>query len=119
MKLSTRIITWVVTAPIVVIVVLFAVSNRDDISLRLLPFPFDLTMPIWLWTLVELFVGFLLGAIVTWIGDRRRRRQARLLSRRVSELEQSLATARKQAADLEHKLGELRGPPPMPAAGAA
>ncbi len=114
MKLSTRIMTWIVTTPIVVIVILFAVSNSYDITLRLLPFPFDLTMPILVLTLIELFVGFLLGAIVTWIGDRRRRREARLLARRVSELEQSLATARKQAADLEHKLGELRGPPPVP-----
>jgi len=119
MKLSTRIITWIVTAPIVVIVILFAVSNVDEITVRLRPFPFDITVRSWALMLIELFVGFLLGAIVTWIGDRRRRREARHLSRRVGELEQALAGARKQAAELEHKLGELRGPPPMPVSGAA
>jgi uncharacterized integral membrane protein len=97
MRQSVRILSWIVAAPIVILVVLFAVSNREPTTLRLRPFPFDLTIPIWLLTLIELFVGFLLGAIVTWIGDRRRRRETRLLVRRVSELEQSLAAAQSQA----------------------
>jgi uncharacterized integral membrane protein len=115
MRQSVRILSWIVTAPIVILVVLFAVSNRDEITLRLLPFPFEKTLPIWLLTLIELFVGFLLGAIVTWIGDRRRRRETRLLTRRVTELEQSLAAAQKQAGEAEKKLAELRGQPTLPA----
>lgn len=115
MRQSARILSWIVAAPIVILVVLFAVSNLEQITLRLRPFPFDLTIPIWLLTLIELFVGFLLGAIVTWIGDRRRRRETRQLARRVSELEQSLAAARKQAGEVEKKLGELRAQPTLPA----
>jgi uncharacterized integral membrane protein len=114
MRQSARILSWIVAAPIVVLVVLFAVSNREPITLRLLPFPFDLTIPIWLLTLIELFVGFLLGAIVTWIGDRRRRRETRLLARRVIELEQSLA-AQKQAGEADKKLAEQRAQPTLPA----
>jgi uncharacterized integral membrane protein len=99
MKQSARILSLIVTAPITVLVVLFAVSNLDPVTLRLRPFPYDMTIPIWALTLIVLFVGFILGAIVTWIGDRRRRREARLLARRVSELEQSLAIARAQGAE--------------------
>jgi len=110
MRQSARILSWIVAAPIVILILLFAVSNREPITLRLLPFPLDLTIPIWLLTLIELFVGFLLGAIVTWIGDRRRRRETRLLIRRVSELELSLAAAQRQAAELEAKLTESRAP---------
>jgi uncharacterized integral membrane protein len=99
MKQSARIISLIVTAPITVLVVLFAVSNLDPVTLRLRPFPFDMTIPIWALTLIVLFVGFVLGAIVTWIGDRRRRREARLLGRRVIELEQALAVARAQTAE--------------------
>jgi len=121
MKQSTKIVSWIVTAPIALLVVVFAVSNLDKVTLHLWPLPFDMTIWIWALTLIELFVGFLLGAIVTWIGDRKRRRETRLLIRRVAELEQSLADARKQAIDLEHRLGQLRNPPPLPAlsAGAA
>src|SRR5476649_445544 len=98
MKQSARILSLIVTAPITVLVVLFAVSNLDPVTLRLRPFPFDMTIPIWALTLIVLFVGFILGAIVTWIGDRKRRREARLMARRVIELEQSLAVARAQTA---------------------
>jgi uncharacterized integral membrane protein len=112
MKQSTRIVSWIVTAPIVIAVVLFAVSNLDEITLHLRPFPFDLTIRIWALTLIELFVGFLLGAIVTWIGDRRRRRDARLLAKRVVTLEQSLAAARARTAELEGKIGA-----PLPLSG--
>ena len=115
MRQSVRILSWIVTLPIVILVVLFAVSNRDEITLRLLPFPFEKTIAIWQLTLIELFVGFLLGAIVTWIGDRLRRRETRLLARRVTELELSLAAAQKQAGEAEKKLGELRAQPTLPA----
>lgn len=94
MKQSVRILSWIVTAPIIVLVILFAVSNLDPVTLRLRPFPLDMTIPIWALTLIVLFVGFVLGAIVTWIGDRKRRRDARLLSRRVAELEQTIAELR-------------------------
>jgi uncharacterized integral membrane protein len=108
MRQSVRILSWIATAPIVILVVWFAVSNLDPITLRLWPFPFDLTIPISLLTLIQLFIGFLLGAIVTWIGDRHRRRENRLLARRNAELEQSVAAAQKQAGDLEKKLAETR-----------
>lgn len=99
MKQSARILSWIVTAPIAVLVLLFAVSNLDSVTLRLKPFPFDMTLPIWALTLIVLFVGFILGAIVTWISDRKRRREGRLMARRVIELEQSLAVARAQTAE--------------------
>jgi len=111
MRQSVRIFSWIVAAPIVILVLWFAVSNLGPITLRLWPLPVDLTIPIAVLTLIQLFIGFLLGAIVTWIGDRHRRRQNRLLNRRNAELEQSLATARAQAAEAERKLAEMRSAP--------
>lgn len=108
MNRSARILSLIVTAPITVLVVLFAVSNLDEITLRLRPFPFEMTIRIWALTLIELFVGFILGAIVTFIGDRKRRRDARQLSKRAGELDQALSDAQKQIAELEKKLGEAR-----------
>ena len=99
MKQSARILSWIVTAPIAVLVVMFAISNLDPVTVRLRPFPFEWAPPIWALTLIVLFVGFILGAIVTWIGDRKRRREGKLMARRVIELEQSLAVARAQTAE--------------------
>lgn len=101
MRQSVRILSWIIAAPIVILVLLFAVSNRDSITLRLWPFPDQLTILIPILTLIQLFIGFLLGAIVTWIGDRRRRRETRLLNRRVAELEQSLAETERKLADAQ------------------
>jgi uncharacterized integral membrane protein len=111
MRQSIRILSWIVAGPIVILVLWFAVSNLGPITLRLWPFPFDLTMPIAVLTLVQLFIGFLLGAIVTWIGDRHRRRENRLLNRRNAELEQLLAGARKQLAEAEQKPAEALSMP--------
>ena len=108
MNRSARILSLIVTAPITVLVVLFAVSNLDEITLRLRPFPFEMTIRIWALTLIVLFVGFVLGAIVTFIGDRKRRRDARQLAKRANELDQALASAQKQIAELEKKIGEAR-----------
>jgi uncharacterized integral membrane protein len=108
MRQSVRILSWIVAAPIVILVLWFALSNLDAITLKLWPLPFDLTIPIAFLTLIQLFIGFLLGAIVTWIGDRHRRRETRLLNRRTAELEQSLAAAQKQAGELEAKLAEAK-----------
>jgi uncharacterized integral membrane protein len=106
MRQSVRILSLIVTLPITLLVVLFAISNLDQITLHLYPFPFDMPIQIWALTLIELFIGFLLGAIVTWIGYRHRRRENRLLTRRNAELEQSLAGAQTRAAELEAKLTE-------------
>jgi uncharacterized integral membrane protein len=93
MKQSTRIVSWIVTAPIVVLVILFAVSNLDQVTLHLWPLPFDMPIAIWLLSLILLFVGFVLGALVNWITDRPRRRETRILSKRVKELEKALDAA--------------------------
>jgi len=98
MRQSVRILSWIVTLPITLLVVLFAISNLDQITLHLYPFPLDMPISIAALTLIQLFIGFLLGAIVTWIGDRHRRRETRLLNKRTVELEQSLAEAEKKLA---------------------
>ena len=93
---SSRILSWIVTAPIALLVVDFAVSNLDRVTLHIWPLPFDLTIIIPLLTLIVLFVGFVLGAIVTWIGDRRRRRETRMLVKQVAELQRALELAERK-----------------------
>lgn len=104
MKLSARHLSWILTAPIAVLVVLFAVSNLDSVTLSLFPLPYDLTVRVYLLTLIVLFVGFVLGSIVTWIADRKRRRLTRIQGRRLAELEHELTLAKLRAGDAERQL---------------
>lgn len=101
MRQSVRILSLIVTLPITLLVVLFAISNLDQVTLHLYPFPLDMPVQIWALTLIELFIGFLLGGIVTWIGDRHRRRETRVLVRRTAELEQALAETERKLAEAQ------------------
>jgi uncharacterized integral membrane protein len=107
MKISARPLLWILTAPIVVIVVLFAVSNLDSVTLHLFPLPYDLTVRLYLLTLITLFMGFVLGSIVTWVADRKRRRETRAQAKRLQELEHELTLAKLRAAEAERRLTEI------------
>jgi uncharacterized integral membrane protein len=113
-KRPARILVWLAAAPIVVLVVLFAVSNLGRVTLHLWPLPYDMTISLWALTLIELFVGFLMGVIVTWVADRRRRRHTRTLARRVGELESALAAARRPTSQPEATAISATGSAPLP-----
>ncbi len=82
---------WLVTAPLAVILVLFAVENRDRVTLSFWPLPITLEAPIYLVVLLALLAGFLIGELAAWINGHRWRREARRQTRRAEELERELA----------------------------
>jgi uncharacterized integral membrane protein len=86
-----RLVHWVVTVPVAVIVVLFAVSNRAAVTVTLWPLPVRLEAPLYLVVLLALLAGFLVGELIAWINGRRARRAARAGAQRVEALERELA----------------------------
>lgn len=82
-----------------VVLALFAISNREAVSLGLWPLPFLIDLPLYLLVFVALLAGFVVGAIAAWSGGRRRRRELRRCSRRIEALERELATTRSQLAN--------------------
>jgi uncharacterized integral membrane protein len=98
-------LVWIVTIPIAIVVVLFAVNNREAVRLILWPFPWDIEAPIFLFTLGAIVFGFLFGAIAAWGsggGTRRKLRQAQY----------DLAHARDEIAVLKRERGKDLPPPP-------
>lgn len=81
-----RYLSWIVTVPLAVLVILFALSNRDPTVLRLWPLPFELEAPLFLPVLGALVVGFLAGGFVAWWSGRRVRRMARRQKNRLNRL---------------------------------
>jgi lipopolysaccharide assembly protein A len=71
-----RIIATIALAPVTAACVLFAVSNRAVLTLRLWPLPYEIDMPVYALVLGAGFVGFLAGATVAWIAGARSRRRA-------------------------------------------
>jgi hypothetical protein len=78
-----RFLRWAVLVPSGAILVLFLVANRKPVALSLDPFstaaPALATpaLPLWLWLVVSLLIGLLIGAAGMWASDRELRIRAR------------------------------------------
>src|SRR5581483_9528073 len=99
-------LSLIVTVPVVLVFVVFAVANRQTVELNLWPFA---TVTTWLFlvALGMLGVGLVIGALWMWVPLMHWRLRARSLDRRVVELEAALAENRAIVA-------QLREPRPAP-----
>lgn len=78
---------WVLTLPLTIFLVLFAVSNRQMHAFSLYPLAQEIDLPIFLPIVFALFLGFLAGAFYVWNGQRAYRRKARTEAKRADKLE--------------------------------
>ena len=81
-----------VAVPLIAILVVFAVSNRQTVAVTFLGWEASVALSVAV--LLASGVFFLLGALVVWFGELRQRRRARRAETRVRELESQLATMR-------------------------
>jgi uncharacterized integral membrane protein len=85
---------WVVLALVALVLILFAVSNRESVSVELWPLPALVEVPLYLVVLGTLLVGFFAGELVAWVRNWRWRREARRSRDRIAVLERELDAAR-------------------------
>lgn len=97
-----RYLSWIITLPIAVLAVLFAISNRDPVALALWPLPFQIAVPVFVAVLVPLVLGFLLGGLVAWAGSLHWRRLARRRGQRLAALGDEV----KQHRERERRVAE-------------
>lgn len=90
---------------LVLVLVVFSVSNRGAVTISIFPLPYEVTVPIYLVFFGGLFMGFLLaGFVALWrsamVGAERRRarRERSELARKVDSLEDE-AAAQPSAGD--------------------
>jgi uncharacterized integral membrane protein len=82
-----RLLYWLLTALLALIVGDFAVSNRAIVELTLFPFSETWTTEVFAPVLLALTLGFLIGLAVAWIWSWRVRRRAHAQARRIEALE--------------------------------
>jgi uncharacterized integral membrane protein len=104
--MPVRYLSWIITIPIALVIVSFAVSNRDAVELALWPLPFSITVPIYVAVLTTLVLGFLAGGFVAWSADRKHRVAARVRGRKAQQLERDLAREREQRTVAERRVAE-------------
>ncbi len=83
----------VFAAPFLLLLVVFALSNRSTVRLGMWPTDLSLDVPLSLAVLGAGAVFFVLGALVTWISTLSQRRRARRAESRVRLLERELEGA--------------------------
>ena len=98
-----RAVCWAATLVAAALLIPFAVSNRQPVSLGFWPLPFLVDLPLYLLVLLLLLVGFVCGAAAIWLAGGRKRRELRRRHRRVEALERELAATRLQLEDQSAK----------------
>ena len=100
--------------PLFGIVIVFAVTNRGSTELNLLPILTEpVLFPVYGIALIGLFIGFLLGGLVSWIQNGRSRRRLRELQRQSEADQREIAILRDRLASSEARERQATIPPPL------
>ncbi len=85
--------------PLLLLIVLFVVSNTAPVELRLWPTGWSLEAPLALCMLGAMAIAFLLGALFTWFPALAARRRARRAEARAAGLDQEVAALKARLSD--------------------
>jgi uncharacterized integral membrane protein len=91
---AVKVLSWLVGLPLAVIVLLFALSNRQVVAVGLWPLADGIDLPVYLIVLLPLLIGFLAGTLVAGLKGLKHRRIARRQTKRAADLERQLDQAR-------------------------
>ncbi len=80
----------IITFPLLVLLILFALSNGDPVRIGLWPTDVGVIVPVSVAVMVGMAGAFLVGALFVWIGELGQRRRARRAEARVRALDQQL-----------------------------
>ena len=110
-----RTISAVVLIPLMVVVVAFAVANRQAVTVSFDPFSaaapaYAVTLPLFIVLFIMLIVGVIVGGAAVWFGQRRIRRARRRLEAEVAGLNREIDGMRRERTDLQPR----KEPEPVP-----
>lgn len=83
------------------VAVVFAIPNRDLVTVRFWPFDLTVELPLYLSLFAACFFGFFFGWIGAWLAQRKWRKRVREQSRRIEHLENELMAMGEAAATHE------------------
>jgi uncharacterized integral membrane protein len=94
-----RILYRAVLVAIALFLILFAVSNRQTVSVGFWPLPFLADVPLYLLCFLSLLIGALIGSVAAWMAGHRKRRELGARRRRIEALERELTATQAQLED--------------------
>jgi uncharacterized integral membrane protein len=111
-----RWIFWLLVLVLSLVIIVFAVLNREPVELDLWVYQTP-PIPAFVLTLIGIFIGFIWGGIVAWFSAGKSRQRVRDLRRRLEADEREKAILRREIEKLQ--AGEKRAAIPPPPADAA
>lgn len=93
-----------ISLPLLLLLVLFALSNREPVPFRFWPTDYTLVLPLSLAVIGAMAVAFLTGGLLVWISALAQRRRAR-------RAEQTVRLLEAQVQDLKARLPQPLMPP--------
>ncbi len=72
-------LSWILTVPLAIVAIVFAISNRAGATLNLWPLGITVEAPLFILVLGSALVGLIAGGFIAWLSagsTRRRRREA-------------------------------------------
>ena len=90
-----KLIGWGILVIVALIAIAFAIHNHAPQSVDFWPLPYTFSAPLYAVVIVALALGFVLGAVASWIGGHRWRKLARQRKRETDALTRELARLRR------------------------
>jgi lipopolysaccharide assembly protein A len=110
--------SYLISLPLAVILVVFAIANRESLVINFWPLPWTASLPSFLALFLALLIGFLGGAAAAWLSGGRARRRARQLADTARALAHQIAEhERRQAQARQAQAAQSTSPPLPPARG--
>ena len=98
----SKVLFWIVVAPLAAAIIVFSVNNRTEVILDLWPLDtVPMPVPVYALSLVALAAGFLAGGLIAWNSAGKSRRRARTEARRANQAERDLAAAQDRIERLQ------------------
>jgi len=101
-----KIMRLLIAIPLLLVMLLFALSNKTPVRLGIWPTDFTLQLPLSLAVLGGMAIAFLAGGVIVWFSELSQRRRAR-------HAEQVVRLLEAQVQELKSRLPQAQLPPPL------
>jgi len=89
-------LSWIVTLPLMLALVVFSLANRGEVGVDLWPFEERFALPLSWLMLGSLFVGVVAGGVAAWLSGAKTRRRARELKYDKAHLEREVIRLKRE-----------------------
>ena len=101
--MARKLLIWLVLVPLAIVILMFAVANRDLVTVSFDPFSAaqpaaSLTMPLFVLIFILVLLGVFVGGIADWMRQSHYRRTARVLEGDVAGLRREVALLNERLA---------------------